>query len=345
MLPRVSVVMASYNHERFVRQSVDSVLGQSFGDFELVITDDGSRDGTAEAVRGITDPRISLGVFPENRGAVDALNDAISRSRGEYIAVLNSDDYFLPEKLARQVSFLDANPGIGAVFGLPTVVDESGHELSDGEHSFVGLFVEHNRTRLEWLRHLFECGNRLCHPTIMIRRQCYQQVGLYDPLLMNLPDLDMWTRVCRRFEIHVLSEALTAFRVLKHDRNTSAPLPPNLARAAWETTAVLLHYAALPGTDLIEVASPWPESRSGYSPLVALGLAAIRIGRPGYTQFGLTVLRDCIRTNHDAFPVREYFRLVGELDPAGVRFTPRPVRSRLAWASRLFRAIRGRKAA
>jgi Glycosyl transferase family 2 len=316
MRPKVSVVMASYNHAAFVRQSVESVLDQSFAEFELVITDDGSRDGTAEVVRRFADPRIRLQVFPENRGAVDALNDAITRSCGEYVAVLNSDDYFLPEKLARQVAYLDANPSVGAVFGIPNIVDESGRELDKTEHIFARIFTKQNRTRVEWLRHFFESGNCLCHPTLMMRRRSYDEVGLYNPLLMNLPDFEMWIRTCRHFDIHVMAEPVTAFRVLANERNTSAPSPPNLARTAWETIGVLGHYLALPDSELQEIVAPWPEYAEGRSAQVVLALAAIRIRRPGWVQFGLGLLRDCIHRSHDAFPVKDYFALVGELDPA-----------------------------
>jgi glycosyltransferase involved in cell wall biosynthesis len=322
---KVSVVMASYNHAAFVRQSVESVLAQSFAEFELVITDDGSRDGTAEAVRRLSDPRIRLHVFPENRGAVDAMNDAITRSCGEYVAVLNSDDYFLPEKLARQVAYLDANPGAAAVFGMPKVVDEAGRELDEADHPFARVFTKQNRTRVEWLRHFFESGNCLCHPTLMMRRRCYDEVGLYNPLLMNLPDFEMWVRICRHFDINVMAEPVTAFRVLAHERNTSAPSPTNQARVAWETIGVLGHYLALPDSELREIVAPWPEYTAGRSAQVALALAAIRFRRPGWVQFGLGLLRDCIHRSRDAFPVKDYFALVGELDPAkGRPEDPRP---------------------
>jgi len=322
--PRLSVVMAAYNHAKFVRQAVDSVLGQSFTGFELVITDDGSHDGTAEILRTMTDPRIRLQCFPRNRGAVDALNDAISRSRGQYIAVLNSDDFFLPEKLARQVAYLDANPGIGAVFSVPKVVDEAGRELAADEHVFATIFTGRNRSRIGWLRHFFETGNCLCHPTVMIRRQCYDRLGLYDPLLMNLPDFDMWVRLCQYFDLHVMAEPLSAFRLLANDRNTSAPAPHNLARTAWETIAVLGHYSRLEAAQLAAVVGDWPENRPGRDPGVTLALAAIRIRRPGYVQFGLGLLRDHIRSNPGSFPVRQYFQLVGELDPVNACPPPPP---------------------
>jgi hypothetical protein len=255
-------------------------------------------------------------MFPQNRGAVDALNDAITRSCGEYVTVLNSDDYFLPEKLARQVRYLDEHPSVGAIFGVPKVVDETDRELGESEHVFARVFTKQNRTRVEWLRHFFESGNCLCHPTLMIRRSCYDEVGLYDPLLMNLPDFDMWVRICGRFDIHVMAEPVTAFRLLAHERNTSEPSPSNLARVAWESMTVLRHYLALPEAQLRDIAAPWPELVAERSLRVALALAAVRVGRPGHVQFGLGLLRDCICQSRDAFPVKDYFRMVGELDPA-----------------------------
>src|SRR5450759_2817271 len=109
-MPRVSVVIASYNHERFVRQAVESVLGQTFGDIEVCITDDGSSDATPDIIAGIRDERVRFKRFERNRGISAALNDAIRRSSGEFIAELNSDDCFLPDKIAIQLDFLDSNP-------------------------------------------------------------------------------------------------------------------------------------------------------------------------------------------------------------------------------------------
>ena len=124
--PRVSVIMASFNHADFVGKAVNSVLSQSFTDFEFVITDDGSSDATVDVIRGYSDPRIQLEVFSRNRGACHAMNCCIRRSKGKYISVINSDDWFFPGKLATQVQFLDRNRDIAAVFGKPLMVDEAG---------------------------------------------------------------------------------------------------------------------------------------------------------------------------------------------------------------------------
>jgi hypothetical protein len=319
MHPKVSVVMASYNHASFVREAVESVLNQSFADLELVITDDGSPDGTADVIRGISDPRIDFLAFPENHGTCDGINDCIARSRGQYVAMLNSDDFFLPGKIARQVEFLDAHPEIGAVFGIPRVVDEKSAEVTGSSHPFTKVFTDVNRSRMEWLRHFFQFGNCLCHPTMLIRRVCYDKVGLYDPILKNLPDLEMWIRLCRFFDIHVLPEQLIGFRILKNERNTSAPSMPNLARVAWETPQVFAHFTRLPDSELQELVAPWDEKGCPRPPLVSLALAALRIDNPGYHQFALALLRDCIIRDRQAFPIKEYFRLVGQEDPNGAQ--------------------------
>lgn len=318
--PRVSVVMASYNHGPFVAEAVNSVLTQSFGDIELVVTDDGSRDDTAQVIGGMRDSRIQFVAFAENRGACVALNDAIGRARGAYIAVLNSDDYFLPGKIERQVAFLDAHPEYGAVFGLPELVDERGRPIADRTHAFVDAFRAANGSRVEWLERLFVDGNCLCHPTVMLRKECYERVGRLDPLLMQLPDLDFWVRLCTAFTPRVEPQKVTAMRILDRERNTSAPSPERMARVGWETVTVLEHYARLPESELNELFPAADERTRTMRPKVRLALEALRITRPGYAQFGLRVLRECMQEDPASFSCLEYFKLVGRLDPCGTQY-------------------------
>lgn len=318
--PKVSVVMASYNHEAFVREAIESVLSQSYQDFELVITDDGSTDGTVKAIQGVADPRIRLNVFGENRGACVAVNDALTRARGNYIAVLNSDDYFLPGKLEKQVAFLDANPGVGAVFGLPQFINQHGELLGNNKHFFSELFTDKNGSRAEWLRRFFYTGNCLCHPTVLIRKACYDVIGTFDPLLMQLPDLDLWVRLCSRYDIHVLPEQVTAFRILDGEQNTSASNPEKLARCAWELSSVLGRYTECPQDLLREVFRDSPFEDARRTPLMTLAMEAIERGQPGYAPFGFNLLMGCLKTQPDLLPVGDYFRLVGRHDPASAEF-------------------------
>src|SRR5205085_10865699 len=167
-------------------------------------------------------------------GACAAMNHAIRRARGEYVAVLNSDDVFLPGKLARQVAVLDAEPRVAAVFTHPTFIDERGAPLEDDAHKDTVLVRTRDQSRHEWLRQLFRTRNCLCHPSVLIRRRVYDEVGLLDPAMAQLPDLDLWVRVLLRHEIRVIAEPYVAFRIRDNQANASAARPDVLVRDAFE---------------------------------------------------------------------------------------------------------------
>lgn len=231
--PLISVCMASYNHAPFVRFAVESVLGQSFTDWELVITDDGSSDGTLAALAGLEDGRVHVEGFPENRSACVALNHCIRRARGRFIAVLNSDDAWAPGKLAAQLAAFEERPRTAAVFTHAAMIDEHGQALS-GRHRLGRLFRQPNRNRDDWLRRLLVNGNCLCHPSVLVRAEVYRDVGLYDERLAQLPDLDMWIRICLRHDIWVIPQKLTMFRLLDRERNASGNRPDVRVRCAAE---------------------------------------------------------------------------------------------------------------
>ena len=274
--PLVSVVVASYMHQDYVQDCLQSVLSQDFQDFEIVITDDGSTDHTVARIQALQDKCIHLNVLPQNSGACIALNDAILRSRGKFVAVLNSDDYFLPGKLSQQVAFLQAHPKVGAVFGLPTFVNEQGQVVEDPAHRDHDAFKATHQNRHQWLRYFFDKGNALCHPTVLIRRELYRKLGMYDPRLAQVPDLDMWIRLATRTQIHVLPQALTAFRVRDDMMNASAGRPEVIVRDAWERAHILRHYLNMPDQELMHI---FPEFAAHAEPL-ATQLAKYALSKP-----------------------------------------------------------------
>ena len=286
-VPLVSVVIASYNHAAYVRACLDSVLTQTLQHFEIVITDDGSVDETVSIIRSINDPRIQLEVFEQNRGACVAFNHAICRARGRYIAILNSDDCFLPHKLQRQVGFLHANPQVGAVFAHPQLINESGGQFADSAHKDFSVFHVGNRSRHDWLRYFFDHGNCLCHPSVMIRRECYEQLGLLDARLAQVPDLDFWIRLTRRFDIHVLPEALLSFRIRDNQQNASAGRPEVIVRDLWERQRILRHYLGWGAEEFSAVFPEYREWLDRSSPDQLLARHAISLGTPFHVGFGL----------------------------------------------------------
>jgi glycosyltransferase involved in cell wall biosynthesis len=228
--PLVSVVMPTYNHARFVGASIESVLQQQGVDLELLIRDDGSSDNTRDVVDSYKDPRIQFEPNTVNQGACATANHLIAKAQGEFIALLNSDDVWAtPTKLAEQVSLLRAHPDVGASFGRASFIDDRGLDIPKESVPFGKAFDQEQRSQAQWLRYFFENGNCLCHPTMVIRRSCYDDVGNYNNRLRQLPDLDMWTRLIKRHQIHVSDSIWVRFRVLPGE-NASTPSVANNIR-------------------------------------------------------------------------------------------------------------------
>ena len=186
--PKVSVLMPSYNHEAYVGATIESVLRQSYSDFEFIIVDDCSTDGTVEVIKKFNDPRIRLFVFDKNTGGLGADAKCIAEARGDYIAIICSDDLYMPDKLEQQVRYLDNEPDCAAVFTLPRLIDEDGNYFKDESHPFYTVFRQPNRTRYEWLNYFFYNGNGLCHPSILAHREVYTEIAKAAPLFVQLPD-------------------------------------------------------------------------------------------------------------------------------------------------------------
>ena len=199
-MPRISVIVPSYSHERCVAESIQSVLDQTYEDFEIIITDDGSTDGTVREIRKFRDTRIKRFCFEKNQGACVAANNCLKEASGEYIAMLSSDDAFLPDKLEKQVTFLDRHPETAAVFGYAEMIDEDGNKFTDETHFYYNIFNQPNRNRHEWLHYFFYKQNCLCHPSVLIRKKCYEDIGSYDERLAQLPDFDFWVRLSLKYK-------------------------------------------------------------------------------------------------------------------------------------------------
>ncbi len=315
--PTVSVVVKAYNHAPYVAQTIRSVLDQSFQDFEIVVTDDGSTDATPDVIRSFRDPRIRFERFERNRGISMAMNATVARARGDFIAILNSDDYALPGRLETQVTFLRDHPNVAAVFGAPRQVDESGEPVT-GYEPFVTPFTGAGQSRAGWLRHFFLFGNCLCAPTAMIRRLAYLNIGLDDERLANLADLDRWVRLLRKHEIHLMPQELTAFRVRSNNANMSAPRRDTMLRSAFETLHVLKHYRTFPRELLLEIFAPDLASHhidTRRPTGMWLAEIAVAAGTPWHALFALDTI---FHGAHDERDFRRIHELAGTLNVFGL---------------------------
>lgn len=254
-MPKVSVILTSFNHEKYLREAIDSVLNQTFTDFELIIWDDASADGSWTVINSYSSPRIKAFRNEVSKRGIYGANKAISEvAAGKYIAIHHSDDVWEPDKLEKQVAFMDAHSDIGAVFTNALAIAEDSSPLTDEKNFFSDIFNQSNRTRHEWLRFFFHSGNALCHPSVLIRKACYEDCGLYRYGLAQLGDFDMWIRLCLQYEIHVLPEKLIRFRVRDKKANASASRPDSRIRTLYEFYNLLPNYRRLTRfEDLVKV--------------------------------------------------------------------------------------------
>ena len=261
--PKVSVILSSYNHEKYIAQAIQSVLNQTFADFELLIFDDGSSDNSREIIKSFQDPRIKTFLYEVNRGAKIALQESLAAVQGKYIAVHHSDDLWTADKLEKQVNFLDSHAEYLACFTWAEIIDENNqpYELSE-KNNYYGVFDQENRSREQWLHDLFFRGNCFCHPSIMLRNQKNIYQDLYGVSgLWQLPDYSAWVRLLFKSNLYVLPERLTLFRLRRNrPENTSAERPDTVIRSEMELYRVLKEYRRL--TDSKEFLKIFPEAQS-----------------------------------------------------------------------------------
>jgi glycosyltransferase involved in cell wall biosynthesis len=249
MKPKVSVILTSYNHASYLAEAIDSVLAQTFRDFECFIVDDASTDQSWEVIQRYSDPRI-IAIRREQNVRYNIYR-VLPKCTGKYVAVHHSDDSWTVDKLEKQVAYLDAHPEIGACFTHVQLIDENSKEYEPPSGSFYrGVFDQPNRTRVEWLRHFFEKGNCLCHPSILIRRALYQQCGLPSYGMMQVPEFCMWIRLCLTQEIHVYQEKLTCFRLRTGEQtNASGDSHSSQIRSANEYFFLIKEFSRIADPD------------------------------------------------------------------------------------------------
>ena len=200
--PRVSVVLPVYNGLPYLSEA-ESILGQTFTDWELVAVDDGSRDGSLETLSGFaaTRDRIRVVINETNLGVAVALNRGWGDGRGQYIAIANADDVSLPDRLSKQVRFLDANPAVAVVGSSMIIVDPEGHTIA----------TQRFPTGSRAIRSALRRHNRFAHPSVMIRRSSLELVGGYR--FTYVEDYDLWLRLAERFDLANLHEPLIRYRL------------------------------------------------------------------------------------------------------------------------------------
>ena len=242
--PAVSVVLPVYNDEALVESALDSILGQDFTSFEVIVVDDGSTDGTSARLESYRpDDRITLVDHEQNRGLPAALNTGLSLAEGKYLMRQDADDLSLPTRMQKQHDFLESNPDICVLTTGVEVIDESG----DIKYSFMGP-VDPGQCLDE--------RNAIFHGAVMVRRQSLEAVGGYDEFFRFCQDYDLWIRLHEDgCEIRTLQEPLYQLRrdetLLSIEQRHRISIYAILARLSQERKQLLKRRAREEGIDTV----------------------------------------------------------------------------------------------
>lgn len=196
--PKVSVLMSVYNGEQFLRESIESILYQIFSDFEFLIINDGSTDGSKEIILSYNDPRIRLIENEMNIGLTKSLNKVLRAAKGKYIARMDSDDICKPDRLESQVTFLDNNPDFKLVGSWCEIIDNDGKLIDVWKLDFSP----------DYINYILHFRNCLTHSTVMFDRALALELNGYNESIERAQDYEFWTRFNKKTRIMQLQEFL-----------------------------------------------------------------------------------------------------------------------------------------
>jgi len=217
-LPLISICMVTYNHENYISDSIESCLSQSYKNFELIIVDNNSTDGTVEVVKKYKSEsdKIKLIALDNNTFPSHASNLAIRNAKGTYITLLSGDDFYYDNKLAMQLKLMRESGARFSFSWVDTIDDEKNicvHELSQ--------VFNKDFSSLEIKKHFIDCGNMLCATSGMFHKDIFEEYGYFDERLLQLQDYDLWLRLSSTEDITLLSHKLSAYRVRGDGQNLS----------------------------------------------------------------------------------------------------------------------------
>lgn len=244
-MPRVSVNICCYNGEKYIAETIRSVLAQTYTDFEIIVVNDGSKDATEHIILGFKDPRIKY-FAQANQGLSATRNRAMELSSGEFIAILDQDDIWEPEKLELQVRLMDSDPGVGVVYSDYSVIDEHGNitRADQKPHKYCRGHVAESILK----------DNYVPCPTIMFRASALGKAGKFRTDFKQAEEYDLCLRLSRICDFDFVDKPLARYRV--HATNASRDIVRNYI----ETIACLADFAAAEQDDELRAcAARWAD--------------------------------------------------------------------------------------
>ncbi len=209
-MPKVSILTPAFNAAKYLSETIDSVLAQTFQDFEMIIVDDGSTDNTREVAQGYAQkhPGKIRYIYQKNAGPAAARNTAIKNSTGEYLALLDSDDLWMPNRLEEGVAVLDAKPEVGLVHAK-TIRLVDGKKLAPLKRHLPSL-----SGRI--YRNLITRRANISCLTVLFRRSCLEKIGLFDEAqeCIGVEDRDLWVRLSKFYKVQFINKEVGYYRII-----------------------------------------------------------------------------------------------------------------------------------
>jgi len=201
--PKISVIMSVYNGQKYLKHSIESILNQTFKDFEFIIINDYSIDNTQKIIESYKDQRIILINNRKNLGLPKSLNIGLNKSSGKYIARMDADDISLPHRLEAQYNFLEKNKQIGLIGGQVEKIDSSNNSIG---------YKKSRPQDLDIIKFWIITKNPLVHPTIFFRKEILKIIGPYNETFIYAQDFELYSRIIKKYKITNLPEVLIKFR-------------------------------------------------------------------------------------------------------------------------------------
>ena len=246
--PVVSVVMPVFNGARFLREAVESILGQSFGDFEFIVIDDGSTDESASILRSYEQSDRRLRVYgQENRGLIDSLNRASDLAATGYIARMDADDIAARDRLLRQLKFMNAHRNVSVIGSAVELIEASGKPLGVGRNP-----LGNDEIRAALLGG--ECP--FYHSSVLMRMEAFRSAGRYRKVVRDAEDYDLWLRMTDRFPMANLGEVLLKYRIHSHQVSVRKAKQQGLSVLAAQAASVMRSAGRPDPLDSVEAITP-----------------------------------------------------------------------------------------
>jgi len=208
--PKVTVLMSVYNGEKYLREAINSILNQTFKDFEFLIINDGSTDRTIEILQSYQDPRIKIINDEKNIGLTKSLNKGLKLARGEYIARMDADDISYPNRLEVQYDYLKNNPEVGLIGSWNDVIDEIGNTVGFWKCNYSS----------EDIYYILNFRNCLAHCSLLFKKELVLNNGGYNETIKNAQDYELWSRISKVAKIYQIQRVLVKWRMDSHPINT-----------------------------------------------------------------------------------------------------------------------------